>query len=151
MNWRTIKDYPKYQISDAGLVMNSRGHIMKSCYNGHGYMVLCLYKDNKRRHFKIHRLVAIAFVPNPENKREVDHIDRCKDNNCISNLRWSTRSENLQNVGIRKDNTSGHKNIHYRKDTNKFVFEKAIDGKKICKSFRTLEKTIEFKKLFLHC
>lgn len=62
-----------------------------------GYCDVSLSKDGKRIHKKIHRLVAEAFIPNPDNKPEVDHIDTDKDNNNVNNLRWVTHSENHLN------------------------------------------------------
>ena len=145
MNWRTIKDYPTYQISDTGLVMNKLGLIMKLSVSNQGYRRINLRNNNKKKHLYVHRLVAQAFIPNPENKSEVDHIDRSKDNNCISNLRWSTRVENCQNQGNYKSNTSGVKNISYNKRDKMYQFKKEIGGKKIQKTFKTLEEAIQFK------
>ena len=62
-----------------------------------GYIYVGLMKDGVRFHFKVHRLVAEAFIPNPENKPCVDHIDTNKSNNTVSNLRWCTIKENMNN------------------------------------------------------
>ena len=59
-----------------------------------GYIQYELSKNNRKKFFKAHRLVAIAFLPNPENKREVNHIDGNKHNNRVDNLEWATTSEN---------------------------------------------------------
>lgn len=63
-----------------------------------GYIQYLLHKDNKGKEFKAHRLVAEAFLPNPENKREVNHIDGDKHNNCVDNLEWATTSENQRHA-----------------------------------------------------
>ena len=78
----------------------------------------------------IHRLIALHYIPNPENKPEVDHIDRERLNNNIDNLRWATRSENEKNKGIMR--TYGA--IKFRgvcKHGNKFRAKTTIDGKTI--------------------
>lgn len=62
-----------------------------------GYLRVDLYdKEGKRKHFKIHRLVAQAFIPNPENKPQINHIDGNKQNNSITNLEWVTDAENKE-------------------------------------------------------
>ena len=64
---------------------------------GSGYYFVCLFKDGKGQQFYVHRLVASAFINNPENKPEVDHIDNNKENNYATNLRWVTHKENQNN------------------------------------------------------
>ena len=64
---------------------------------GSGYPFVSLYKNGKGKQRYIHRLVAEAFIPNPDNKPCVDHIDNCKTNNVVTNLRWVTYKENANN------------------------------------------------------
>jgi hypothetical protein len=94
--WRTIIDYPDYEVSSLGQVRRG-DRILKTSDNQHGYNQVLLRKNNKSYSRKVHRLVGEAFLPNPDNKKEVDHIDRNKTNNVITNLRWATRSENCLN------------------------------------------------------
>ena len=63
-----------------------------------GYDTIILTDNGKRKTYLIHRLVAIHYIPNPDNCLEVDHIDRVRSNNDISNLRWVTHTENQQNL-----------------------------------------------------
>ena len=95
------------------------------------------------------RLVAIHHIPNPGNKPEVDHIDRDKDNNHLSNLRWVTRVENEDNKGMMNRNTSGHTHISYDKSNNiwRFIYHKR--GSKFKKYFKTKKEAICFKFFFL--
>ena len=62
-----------------------------------GYRRVQLSKDGKRKYFFVHILVALAFIPNPENKPEIDHINTDRVDNMVENLRWSTRKENASN------------------------------------------------------
>jgi hypothetical protein len=141
MNWKKIENYPKYEISDCGLLMNSRGNILKPGKIVDGYLCVDLYKNGKRKTCKIHRLVAQAFIPNPENKPQVDHIDRDRTNNHVDNLRWATSSENSQNTGVRCTNKLGIKNISYDKSQNRYVYKKIIQGeKKFSKLSKLLKK-----------
>ena len=115
-------------MSDLGNVRNNTsGRIMKTRIQN-GYIILNLFKDDHRFTKKIHRLVAGAFIPNPENKPFVDHKDNQKNNNILSYLRWATRSENNQNVGLQRNNTSGVKGVVFDKRLNKWKATLMLDG-----------------------
>jgi len=107
----------------------SKGKFMKPRINKDGYFYLTLCNKGKQTTHKIHRLVALHYIPNPENKLYVDHINRIKTDNRLENLRWATNSENQQNKGIRKDNISGHQYISYHKQSKRWVFKKTINNK----------------------
>lgn len=102
--WKDIKGYEGlYQVSNLGRVKRVKtGRILKPLKHTNGYSMVNLSKNNIVSTKKIHRLVAQAFKPNPENKAEVNHIDENKTNNMISNLEWVTRKEN-NNHGTRTD------------------------------------------------
>ena len=102
-----------YQITSYGRVISVDrydrfnrhiGGVLKPQKTGSGrdYLFVPLNKDGKVRQFYIHRLVAKAFIPNPENKPCVDHIDNDKNNNHVENLRWVTHLENMNNTITRK-------------------------------------------------
>ena len=96
--FRMIDEFPNYDISNFGLVRNRKtGRLMKTGDNGSGYLIVWLYKKKKRHVKTIHRLVCEAFIDNPNNYKCVDHKDRCKTNNHVSNLRWASHSMNLKN------------------------------------------------------
>ena len=92
--WKDIEAYPEYQVSDLGRVRTVEGEVLKT-YIREPYNCVYLRKPYKRIE-NIHRLVALAFIPNPENKRTVNHIDGNTHNNSIENLEWATQSENLK-------------------------------------------------------
>lgn len=90
--------FPKYEMTREGVVRNKRnkGEI-NMCEVGN-YMCCMLYKDTKKgERVSLHRLLGLTFIPNPENKPVIDHIDRNTKNNSLDNLRWATFSENRQN------------------------------------------------------
>ena len=92
-------------------------------------------KDNKRKIITIHRLVAKAFIPNPENKPQVNHIDGNKSNNTVDNLEWCTASENTKHAykyGLEKI-YKGIWNCHYGKKSHKRkkVYQYTLDNKLI--------------------
>jgi hypothetical protein len=124
-----IDGYDNYHVSNYGNVINSiTGRILKA-NNVNDYLQIRLYKDGKGKNYKIHRLVGIAYIHNPENKEFIDHIDNIKSNNNISNLRWTTNQENQFNALKRKNTSSIYKGVSYKKSSNKFVARIRIDGK----------------------
>ena len=114
--WKDIKGYEGlYQVSNLGKVKSLKKEV--NFYSGlykevkkrkykeriinlkktnRGYMNITLYKNGIRKHFNVHRLVADTFILNPNNLPEVNHKDGNKENNCVDNLEWVTRSENMQ-------------------------------------------------------
>ena len=102
--WKPIKGYEGlYEVSNCGRVKSlakkvGKGkreeRILKSYSNKKGYLMIGLCKNSKERGYLVHRLVAEAFIPNPENKPQINHINGCKDCNIISNLEWVNNSEN---------------------------------------------------------
>lgn len=109
--WSRIEDFPDYAVSGDGQVMRvtkgrrtAPGRLLRPS-NAHGYLVVVLCRDGKiRRMISVHRLMATHFLPNPENKQQVNHKDGHKINNVLGNLEWSTSAENCQhavNTGLR--------------------------------------------------
>lgn len=100
--WRNCVEFnDDYQVSNIGRVRNKKARLVTIQFDKDGYCVVKLFhKGNKPKRF-VHRLVAEAFIPNLENKKTVDHIDRNKTNNNVDNLRWATHSEQNMNQGKR--------------------------------------------------
>ena len=88
--WADISGYEgKYQISTMGRLRSVKSSlIMKPMVATNGYLVACLWKNNKQRKITFHRLVADTFIPNPTNLPEINHIDEDKTNNRVENLEW---------------------------------------------------------------
>ena len=109
MNYKEIIGYENYIIFKTGKIYSKRSkRFLKPSLDTHGYYELKLGRGNRK---KLHRLLALHFIDNPENKPVVDHIDRCRTNNNLDNLRWATNSENNINTGVKKNNKLKEKNI----------------------------------------
>jgi hypothetical protein len=143
-----IKGFENYIIFEDGMIINFwTGLEMKPYKNHDGYYQIKLSKNGKRKNFRLNRLLALAFIPNPENKPEVDHIDRNRNNNNLENLHWVTRLENLQNKGKYKNNTSGNKNIMPFR--NGWQFKKTINKKRYQKFSTDKQVVLDYKAQFL--
>lgn len=142
--WKDIKGYEGlYQISNKGRVKSLSRFISsgKGKYkveekikkpskrmrkDGTCYMAVVLYKNNKYKNFYIHRLVANAFLENPDKKETVNHINGNKEDNIVENLEWNTYSENnnhayitgLNDSSHRRNNKSSFKVFQYDKNMN---------------------------------
>ena len=108
-SWKPVVGYEGlYEVSDLGRVRSldrvvkgkrnskweRKGRILQQADRGNGYYAVCLHKSGTQKMYLVHRLVAVAFIPNPFNKPCVNHLDENKQNNAISNLEWATYKEN---------------------------------------------------------
>lgn len=96
-NWKTIENVTNYEVSDLGQIRNTKtSYILKGRLSKSGYLQVSLTdkETKKQKNYYIHRLVAIYFLENLDNKREVNHKDGNKLNNNVDNLEWVTPSEN---------------------------------------------------------
>ena len=129
--WKTIEGYDgKYQISNLLRIRNKKRSsnkndgILKICNDERGYKIIGLYKNKKQVMEKVHRLIAFAFIPNPENKPQINHINGIRHDKRIENLEWSTQRENMLHAYRTKLQISlkGEKS-HRAKLTDKEVLE----------------------------
>lgn len=126
--FREIDGFPDYEVSNLGRVCSFKGKypkILKPKKNRYGYLYVILYTDGNKVTKKVHRLVAEAFIPNPENKPEVNHIDEDKENNVADNLEWVTNRENC-NRGTRNKRMA--EALLNRGDLSKPVVQYTSDG-----------------------
>ena len=103
-----IKGFPDYYVTDTGDVYSRKYQPIRNPNNrinkinpsklNTNYFTVCLYKDGRVYQKTVHRLVAEAFIPNPENKPEVNHINGIRTDNRVENLEWATKSENMQHA-----------------------------------------------------
>lgn len=100
IDWLPIDGYAGlYAIAPTGTILQVRtGHVKLPSVAGNGYLYVHLWKNNRRKAERLHRLVAKAFIPNPLSLREVNHRDGNKHNCRAENLEWSTRSHNLSHA-----------------------------------------------------
>jgi hypothetical protein len=148
-----VKGFSNYLIYPDGRVFSKarRGtpaRILKQCKNGRGYFMIKITNNEGKRIMKYpHRLVAEHYIPNPENKREVDHKNRDSYDNRLENLRWVTPTENNKNTGCSKNNQVGFKYIgktkygfRLRRTIDKITIENKSLPKLLCYSFFYLLK-----------
>lgn len=97
MEWKTIQGYEQYEVSNEGQVRNRKtGKILKQWKDKGGYLLVTLFRNGKQKWYLVHRLVAQAFIPNPNNLATVNHIDHNKENNSVSNLEWMSLEDNIR-------------------------------------------------------
>lgn len=123
--WRDIEGYNgAYQVSNLGNVRSfsayrrGNGRLLSCTDNGYGYLIVGLNKNNKRKNHYVHRLVAEAFIENPNGYSQVNHLDYNRKNNRVSNLEWCTPQANTR--------YSSHKGRHPRKHNKTTTGEQYI-------------------------
>ena len=121
MDWRKTKRNPNYSINELGEVRNDSTGKFKSVFlnKRNGYLTVDLWSNNKSMKLTIHRLLAEAFIPNPENKPTVDHKDGNRQNNSLDNLRWATYGEQNSRFEILGVRSQKVKVTHYEEARKK--------------------------------
>lgn len=105
LEWRVVKEYDRYEVNQLGEIRHrQRKKVLTPRYNKGGYGYVNFNINGHRTNFAIHRIVANAFIPNPEHKLEVNHIDGNTKNNRADNLEWATSSENKIHAYKKEEN-----------------------------------------------
>ncbi|MBQ1582834.1 MAG: HNH endonuclease [Prevotella sp.] len=131
--WRMVPGYEGlYMVSNLGRIFGiKRGKIRTLTIDHKGYYRVLLCKNGKQKSIRVHQLVAMAFIPNPENKAEVHHIDRDRTNNSVDNLMWVTPEE--------------HKLIH--SEDIKHIFQYSLSGVFVCE-YASMEELLKTNPTF---
>lgn len=171
--WKDVVGYEGYyQVSNLGNVFRiksatSKGGILKQQKNELGYCFVTLCVKGKRKCCRVHRLVAMAFIPNPQNKEQINHLDYNPSNNCVNNLEWATPKENtVYSIEHMKEAQKGHiqpesakrkiMKLHYKKNplcninkTESGKYGVRFSGFKHWKLCDSLEDAIKYRNNFI--
>jgi hypothetical protein len=147
--WKPINDFPEYEVSNLGRVKSIiKNQVIRQDKNRDGYPIVSLYSRGQRKTKGVHRLIGLAFISNPDELPEIDHINRDKTDNSVSNLRWANRSDNCINRDVK--NNTGHKNISQRANSGLFRVSISRNNERIIKCFKTLEEAIVYRDSILN-
>ena len=149
--WKDITDFDNYEVSTFGNVRNKNTkRLIAQHANYDGYLLCSLYINGKKKGKGVHRLVALAFIENPENKSQVDHKDDNPLNNNVTNLQWATKHENM----VKRQYIKNAKNIYKQPDRKSFRIIFTSNGITHRASRKTQEDAeavlAEWKRLYPH-
>ena len=133
MNFVRVEGFPDYVIHPCGTILKIwKNHTreLKHRKRKNGYMRITLFNNGNHKEFLIHRLLALHFIPNPENKPCIDHLDSVRDNNNLKNLEWVTVAENCRRRDLNNPPELITKGCVRKSNDNGWIWEYYIKGKK---------------------
>lgn len=149
--FKKITGYENYEVSNLGRVRNIKTNKFLIQKNDRDYRSVALtYKPGFRKSFRVHRLVALSFIDNPENKPQINHRDGIKSNNNVDNLEWSTASENMlhaYSIGLMKKPIGHMKGKKHSEETKEKIRMQLI-GEKNPNSKLKSKDAIEIRRLY---
>jgi len=122
--WKLIPTYESYLVSNQGRIYSLSHMKIMTPSTMNGYQLIGLTRDKKLKTYLIHRLVAQAFIPNPNNKPEVNHKDKDKSNNDVCNLEWVSKKENMKHAF-----SNNHNHVKLSSEDVRNICKLAEDGK----------------------
>ena len=149
MNFIRVEGFPDYVIHPVGTILRIHKHHtreMKHSKRPDGYMRICLCNNGKQKLFLVHRLLALHFIPNPENKPCIDHINGVKDDNRLENLEWVTMTENNRRREYVKNPHIITKGGILKRKSGSWAWYYRMSGKQITKSMKNREDLQKFRK-----
>ena len=134
--WKTVPGYDNYMISDRGRLKSlkfNKERIMRASLSN-SYLATALCEEGRKKTFKIHKLVAMAFLDHIPcgHELEVNHINGVKTDNNLSNLEILTKKEHVIVTWKSRDKTSAHVGVCWSKQNKKWKVQMRVDGKQIC-------------------
>ena len=149
MNFVRIHGFPAYVIHPCGTLLRIRKDkttLLKHTKMNSGYMQVGLWNNGKVKKILVHRLLGIAFIPNPENKRCIDHGNGVRDDNSLENLSWVTHQENMNGFRSNPAAPITKGGIYKIKNKNSWEWYYYMDGKRKSKCMKSREKLEKYRK-----
>ena len=143
-NFGNVRSLPRLRISKGGSLASVQGKRMKQRTSKMGYQIVHLRNNTTNSYPSVHRLVAIAFIPNKENKTTVNHKDGNKSNNCVLNLEWATSAEQMRHaveLNLLKETGSPKFSKKFKQEIHDYYHSNDISIRELSLVFKISERT----------
>jgi hypothetical protein len=145
--FRELQEYPGYKIGNRGTILGHENYPLRPSLNNRDYYVFNVSIEGVVETILVHRVIGLAWIPNPENKPVIDHINRDTKDNRLENLRWATSRQNNENRGIQKNNKSGVIGLCFVNSSKLWLVQLTRDGVKCRKKFKERADAEEYLRL----